>query len=152
MYVDLGDGTYAFNLWFHSRTDIYECHSLNLFKLYMEALDKMIHTFDLSTHINMPSVPLFQQIPHIPFEVCPKFVQSNLKKKKRKIFYYNYYPRSGQPCPLPYPEDHKKIIDALSTTFPACAILIPKFDGFKYCANVISCEEVLFTVEKTRYR
>ena len=81
-------------------------------------------------------------IPEIPATNIDLFLEWRKLIKNPLIFYYNYFPKSGQLIPCMTDYEHEQVIIHIAKINPHYIILVPKYTkGIKDIPNIVSCEK-----------
>ena len=82
-------------------------------------------------------------IPEIPQTNIDHFLKWKKTVSNPLLFYYNYFPKSGQKLACMSDYDHEQVIIHISKVNPNYIILVPKYtEGIKNNKSVVSCEEL----------
>lgn len=145
IYKIIDGDTLCINTWIGSwnhpnQLVSYDCSPININNKFREIIDQINNIYTLNLKYDREEKILLPILPKMTVE---------FNKNKKSIFYYNYFPRSGQILPLDF-NHHKIILEHLSNKFPDFNIYIP-FKIDINCSNVIytnivespSCENVI---------
>jgi hypothetical protein len=118
-----------------------------------------IHSINQQFNLSLQYTPLslFNLIPYIPKTNIDKFLTWKQQTNKKLIFYYNYFPCSGQDFPLKNPaEEHSDILKYMATKYPDSYILVPNLNSdytpqcdlsqipnIINCSTMFDCQEIL---------
>ena len=135
IYKVINDDTLCINTWIGSWNYVnqpvsYECSPININNRFIDIIKDINNNYNLDLKYNTPEILL---------PILPKMTV-DFNKTTKSIFYYNYFPRSGQVFPLDF-SHHDMIIQHLSSKFKDYIIYIP----FK---SNIQCENVVYTRDK----
>ena len=123
-----------------------ECNPYSIQEAVIEGLKKIKEHFGIS--INYDRLSKISLIPKIPFTQTNTFTLWKQQNTKKKLFYFNYLPKSGQAFPFsePYEIHHQKIIENIVKTNPDLLVLVPSFSGIEH-PNILDCGKLFNCVE-----
>jgi len=112
---------------------------------YQKGIIKYFEKLSENNLINFKYVPLENKdlLPVIPATNIDLFLQWKKTIPNPLIFYYNYFPKSGQLIPCMTDYEHEQVIIHIAKINPNYIILVPKYtEGIKDISNIVSCEEI----------
>lgn len=133
-----------------------ECNPVNLYLAFQKLVEK-INTYLVSPLVFPPleKKDFLYKMPSFPLENFYKYKQ---QEGKEMIYYFNRMGQSASSKPFSREEDHKAILNDLSTLYPNKIILVPNIQNIIDRPNIIptryfgssednTCENVLFDME-----
>lgn len=123
-----------------------ECDPYRIQEAVIEGLKKVNDTYGIN--INYNRIAKKELIPKIPFTQTELFDIWKQQNNKKTLFYFNYFPRSGQPFPIsdPYDINHQEIVENIIKMNPDLIVVVPLWSG-KDHPNILDCNKCFDCIE-----
>lgn len=142
-YVKLSADIVAINTWIGSWFYQYgrdlECNPVKIYAAMEDIIAGVNRDYGLGLKYNF--IPVLERLPSLmdgPTDI-QQFLVWKSAHTRPCVFYYNFFPRSGQAVPVHDAKDHLAVIHALAHTLKDYYILVPKIEGDGHPENIINC-------------
>lgn len=150
LHFKVNDDIIAINTWIGAMFPKFgreiECNPMKLYSAMRDIIQEVNHVYSLS--LNYKEIELQYQLPnlHDGQTDVAAFKEWKRSHNRKCIFYYNYFPRSGQVFPCGRFNDHLEIIKMVTKILPDVYIVVPRIS--EEVDNVINCES-FFGIQET---